>query len=216
MESNGDKLTANRMKNRGMSWTIRGTHRMAKLVQLSRNGELTEFCRAQTRRHSDRHVVDPWPTQRRKSASTTRVSDWGSVSVPALRGTTQLSTVDTLPQKPCPTATPTKLTQARSRRFSGVRWKRTDSIVGLRSAGEVDHINHYCRFVPQCHKVGKPTRPHRRLSEGLGCPLGCMYKPYGTLVQGILRDILPIYCGVGHQLSCGGREVGQGINLQSL
>ena len=48
MESNGDKLTANRMKNRGMSWTIRGAHRMAKVIQLSRNGELTEFCRAQT------------------------------------------------------------------------------------------------------------------------------------------------------------------------
>ena len=29
MESNGDKLTANRMKKRGMSWTIRGANRMA-------------------------------------------------------------------------------------------------------------------------------------------------------------------------------------------
>ena len=26
MESNGDKLTASRMKKRGMSWTIRGVH----------------------------------------------------------------------------------------------------------------------------------------------------------------------------------------------
>ena len=86
MESNGDKLTANRMKKRGMSWTIRGAHRMAKVIQLSRNGELTEFCRAQTRHHPDRYVVYPSPTQRRESASTTRVSDWGGASVPALIG----------------------------------------------------------------------------------------------------------------------------------
>ena len=77
MESNGDKVTASRMKKRGMSWTIRGAHRMAKVTQLSRNGELTEFCRARTRRHSDRHVVDPLPTQRRKSASTTRCERLG-------------------------------------------------------------------------------------------------------------------------------------------
>ena len=49
MESNGDKLIANRMKKRGMSWTIRGAHRMAKVVQLVHNGELAEFCRSQTR-----------------------------------------------------------------------------------------------------------------------------------------------------------------------
>ena len=52
MESNGDKLTANRMKKRGMSWTIRGAHRMAKVTQLNRNGELSEFCRSRGR--SDR------------------------------------------------------------------------------------------------------------------------------------------------------------------
>ena len=45
MESNGDKLTANRMKKRGMSWTIPGAYRMAKVIQLKRNGDLSGFCR---------------------------------------------------------------------------------------------------------------------------------------------------------------------------
>lgn len=45
MESNGDKLVANRMKKRGMSWTIRGVQRMVKLLQLSANGELASVCK---------------------------------------------------------------------------------------------------------------------------------------------------------------------------
>ena len=54
MESNGDKLIANRMKKPSMSWTIRGAHRMAKVIQLNRNGELSEFCRSRRRHRSDR------------------------------------------------------------------------------------------------------------------------------------------------------------------
>ena len=84
MESNGDKLTANRMKKRGMSWTIRGAHRMSKVIQLSRNGELSRFCRRRTagelgqaKRHTPLHD---------RSASRTRVSDWAEASVPALSG----------------------------------------------------------------------------------------------------------------------------------
>lgn len=86
MESNGDKLTANRMKKRGMSWTIRGAHRMSKAIQLSRNGELTEFCRVRTRRRSDRHAADTPPTSHREPVSAAHVSDWGGASVPALSG----------------------------------------------------------------------------------------------------------------------------------
>ena len=46
MESNGDKLMADRMKKRGMSWTILGANptRRAKTGQLSRNGELARSC----------------------------------------------------------------------------------------------------------------------------------------------------------------------------
>ena len=73
MESNGDKLTANRMKKRGMSWSIRGANRMAKTIQLCRNGELSMFCRRRT-------VCGSGPTMnhrpvRERPRSTTRVSD---------------------------------------------------------------------------------------------------------------------------------------------
>ena len=85
MESNGDKLTANRMKKRGMSWTIRGAHCMAKVIQLNRNSELSKFCRS--RRRCDRREPDDLPThQRHEAVSKTRVSDWAEVSVPALSG----------------------------------------------------------------------------------------------------------------------------------
>lgn len=84
MESNGDKLTANRMKKRGMSWTIRGANRMGKVIQLSRNGELSRYCRRQP-------VRTPLQGRRRmttsdRSASKTRASGWAEASVPALRG----------------------------------------------------------------------------------------------------------------------------------
>ena len=84
MESNGDKLIANRMKKRGMSWTIRGANRMAKTIQLSRNGELARFCHRQS-------VHDPvrgrrCPLPRDGSTSRTRASDWADASAPALNG----------------------------------------------------------------------------------------------------------------------------------
>ena len=84
MESNGDKLTANRVKKRGMSWTIRGAHRMAKVIQLNRNGELSEFCG--NRRRCDRRETDLATQKRREVVSKTRVSDWAEMSVPALSG----------------------------------------------------------------------------------------------------------------------------------
>ena len=84
MESNGDKLIANRMKKRGMSWTIRGAHRMAKVVQLKRNGELSRFCR----RYRPRRQCGADLSSHRHSEATskTRLSDWTQVSVPALSG----------------------------------------------------------------------------------------------------------------------------------
>ena len=84
MESNGDKLIANRMKKRGMSWSIRGAQRMAKVIQLTRNGELSRFCH--------RRPVHRPPQGRRRhppsDQSMTRmpVSDWAEASVPALTG----------------------------------------------------------------------------------------------------------------------------------
>ena len=84
MESNGDKLTANRMKKRGMSWTIRGAHRMAKVVQLKRNGELPDFCRRQ--RRWDRRETELSGHRHSEVVLRTPVSDWAEASVPALRG----------------------------------------------------------------------------------------------------------------------------------
>ena len=44
MESNGDKLVANRVKKRGMSWTVAGAQRLAVATQLSANAELSDWC----------------------------------------------------------------------------------------------------------------------------------------------------------------------------
>lgn len=43
IEGNVDKLAANRMKKRGMSWTKRGAHRMARLLQMQQWGEVCSW-----------------------------------------------------------------------------------------------------------------------------------------------------------------------------
>lgn len=45
MESNVDKLVASRFKKRGRSWSVSGAHHMCKIIELSRNGELADWCR---------------------------------------------------------------------------------------------------------------------------------------------------------------------------
>ena len=47
MEGNESNLFADRMKDRGMSWTICGAQRMGKAIELARNGELSNWvgCR---------------------------------------------------------------------------------------------------------------------------------------------------------------------------
>ena len=44
MESNEDKLFADRMKKRGLSWTIKGAQRMGKAIELAFNEELARWC----------------------------------------------------------------------------------------------------------------------------------------------------------------------------
>ena len=83
-ESNGDKLTANRMKKRGMSWTTLGANRMAKTIQLCRNGELSGFCRKRKGWEPNR-MISRRPV-RERARSTMRVSDWYEASIPALSG----------------------------------------------------------------------------------------------------------------------------------
>ena len=84
MESNGDKLTANRMKKRGMSWTVRGANRMGKVIQLSRNGELGRYCRRRPTYVPVRR--ERRPQRRDRSASRARSSDWAEASAPSLSG----------------------------------------------------------------------------------------------------------------------------------
>jgi hypothetical protein len=44
MEGNESNLFADRMKDRGMSWTIKGAQHMGKAIQLAFNGELAKWC----------------------------------------------------------------------------------------------------------------------------------------------------------------------------
>jgi len=44
IEGNESNLYADRMKDRGMSWTIRGAQHMGKAIQLAFNGELADWC----------------------------------------------------------------------------------------------------------------------------------------------------------------------------
>ncbi len=50
MEGNISNLFADRMKNRGMSWTMKGAQNMGKAIQLSFNGELGKWCGARDSR----------------------------------------------------------------------------------------------------------------------------------------------------------------------
>ena len=50
---------ADRMKDKGMSWTIRGSQRMEKAIELTRNGELSNWvvCRPTLDRREDQSLI---------------------------------------------------------------------------------------------------------------------------------------------------------------
>lgn len=54
IEGNVDKLVANRMKKRGMSWTIKGARRMTRLVNLREMVELNAWINHTGRQRDDR------------------------------------------------------------------------------------------------------------------------------------------------------------------
>lgn len=86
IEGNVDKLVANRMKKRGMSWTIKGAQRMTQLVNLREMGELHWWIT-----HKDRHK-DNKPSQRAREISGGKTNAgktaqyWLEAGLPALSG----------------------------------------------------------------------------------------------------------------------------------
>jgi hypothetical protein len=85
MESNGDKLVANRMKNRGISWTIRGAQHLAKVLQLNANDEVGLVCRGPwsqpaTVPQKTKTTVAPPPGRYLQKGQ------WLQVTLPALTG----------------------------------------------------------------------------------------------------------------------------------
>jgi hypothetical protein len=65
MESNIDKPFASRFKKRGMSWTRRGAHHLAKVLELRANGDLDAACRTL------RAAADPAPPRLHPASAAT-------------------------------------------------------------------------------------------------------------------------------------------------
>ncbi len=82
IESNVDKLVANRMKKRGMAWTRIGADRMARLLALQERGQL-HFWVNHRGRHQPRHKPSS-PLARPASAKETAV--WLEAALPAISG----------------------------------------------------------------------------------------------------------------------------------
>jgi len=55
IEGNIDKLIADRMKKRGMSWTRRGVNRMARLISVREQGDLNTRAKAKYQ-HDQQHI----------------------------------------------------------------------------------------------------------------------------------------------------------------
>ena len=58
MESNEDKLFADRMKKKGMSWTKAGAKRMGKAIQLAANGDLVDLCGRRATKSREGYIED--------------------------------------------------------------------------------------------------------------------------------------------------------------
>ena len=84
IEGNVDKLIADRMKKRGMSWTKRGANRMARLINLRERGNLNTWVKYQNR---TQHI----PSRERTMLKEDQYQDrdnaaWLSAGLPALHG----------------------------------------------------------------------------------------------------------------------------------
>lgn len=83
IESNVDKLVANRMKKRGMAWTRIGANRMARLLALQEQGQLHFWVNHRGRSHQSRRKPSP-PLAQRTAAKETAA--WLEAALPAISG----------------------------------------------------------------------------------------------------------------------------------
>ena len=84
IEGDVDKLVANRMKKRGMSWAVKGAQRMAKLISLREMGKLhSRITQKDKPRVSQRPGRE---TIKDKRAPGKDNGTWLEVGVPALYG----------------------------------------------------------------------------------------------------------------------------------
>lgn len=83
MESNVDKLIANRMKKRGMSWRIRGAQRMARLICLRETGELQSWAANADITIKLSHFQK---LQKKGSLNKTDTGEWLFAGIPAIHG----------------------------------------------------------------------------------------------------------------------------------
>jgi len=84
IEGNVDKLVANRMKKRGMSWTIKGAQRMTRLVNLREMRTLHSWIT-----HKDKRRDNQPPKKeisKKKPNAGMKAEDWLEAGLPALSG----------------------------------------------------------------------------------------------------------------------------------
>jgi len=84
IEGNVDKLIADRMKKRGMSWTKQGANRMARLISLRETGKLSAWIK---RKSKPQHIPSREKTTLKEAQYQDRDNGaWLSSSLPALHG----------------------------------------------------------------------------------------------------------------------------------
>lgn len=83
MESNVDKLIANRMKKRGMSWTKEGANRMARLINLKETGQLHLWVNHRAKQQQPRHQQ---PLRSPERIKPRQLGAWLEAVLPAISG----------------------------------------------------------------------------------------------------------------------------------
>jgi hypothetical protein len=86
IEGNVDKLVANRMKKRGMSWTVKGASRMTRLVTLREMGELHAQITYKGRQRDNKPPRQVQPMRKPKANVQTAEEVWIEAGLPALSG----------------------------------------------------------------------------------------------------------------------------------